>query len=816
MSYKTALIGFLFAIGALITVLGLVELEWPQVLPWSGASSLGRYLSVLLLSFLIVGGGSLFWRRNPIMVGILFAAFIAICTASLWAMLVTIAFFVSSAVLGKVVRTALRDSSANRGWIVNMLVGAGLYGVIIGLIAHFSINYPGVYALLLLLPLMFAKGSTSELISDVRDWAGRGYSNKGSDLLLEVAIVVVGMIYFVVALMPEVGHDALAMHLFIPGHLEQQHFWGFDVSKYVWAVMPMLGDWIFSVGYMLAGETSTRLINIGFVFILAWLIRELVLWAGGNDQGAKWAMLIFLSTPLTFTESSSLFIEPVWASFVVAGILGILQLCSKSSDSVMPLKSAALLLALAVSSKAVTFTILPILILFLLFRFRSWAFNDRVLSDVILGLMLFLAIGSIPYITAWGLTGNPVFPFLNALFQSEYFPNVNFDSSSIFGKGLSWDFLYQVTFNSGKFLEARPGASGFQWMLLLIPGVVALLFAKKIRGIAILCIGFLIIVIVFQSVSYLRYVFPAWVLLTAGIGVAISVLGNKRTFIGGCCYFVAAVVVILNLLFLNSGAQYSDFALKSLISKTDRESYLNYRLPIRNAIELVNKLNVGGTPVAVFSSPLTAGLSADALYANWYNSKFQLAIGSVTDENSLANILMNEGVDYVILDSNWGGSDKRKLIEQVTEKVSDIGSISVRMLSGDYRFNSEVLRSPDFSASEGWQFVGDAKYDAKEGYVSVSVSSLGVQTVPVSSGRRYVNSVVARCGSEPSQGRIQINWLDARSQITHVDIKVFDCDPQWIKHNMEVVAPKDAVLAVVYVAGHSSVPLEFKSNSLLQ
>ncbi len=40
------------------------------------------------------------------------------------------------------------------------------------------------------------------------------------------------------------------MHLLIPAYLETKHQWSFDVTTYAWAAMPMLGDWIFSLGYM--------------------------------------------------------------------------------------------------------------------------------------------------------------------------------------------------------------------------------------------------------------------------------------------------------------------------------------------------------------------------------------------------------------------------------------------------------------------------------------------------------------------------------------------------------------------------------------
>ena len=155
--------------------------------------------------------------------------------------------------------------------------------------------------------------------------------------------------------MPEVGHDALAMHLFVPAHLSLRHEWSFDVTKYVWAVMPMMGDWLFSIAYMLGGETAARLINVSFIFILCRLVRDLVLWAGGNAVGARWSVLLFLATPLTFTESSSLYIESVWASFVVAGSLSIFKLLPSAEDNKkIQLPIAGLLLGGALAAKAVT------------------------------------------------------------------------------------------------------------------------------------------------------------------------------------------------------------------------------------------------------------------------------------------------------------------------------------------------------------------------------------------------------------------------------------------------------------------------------
>ncbi len=140
----------------------------------------------------------------------------------------------------------------------------------------------------------------------------------------------------------------------------------------------MLGDWIFSIGYMLAGETAARLINVGFIFVLALLIRDMVIWAGGEALGWRWAVLLFLSTPLTFTESSSLYIESIWTCFVVTSSLAVFKSIDPNGDADAQFQSGGLLLGNALAAKAVTVTVLPALLIVLVFRWRGWLLTSSV------------------------------------------------------------------------------------------------------------------------------------------------------------------------------------------------------------------------------------------------------------------------------------------------------------------------------------------------------------------------------------------------------------------------------------------------------
>ncbi|MDP2203188.1 MAG: hypothetical protein Q8K07_14280 [Methylicorpusculum sp.] len=801
------LLSIIFGVAA--TLWGGSQMSWPAALP--GAWDLySPYLYFLVVVAVVLCVFSSWLKVNRIVTASVVAFAISIVTGTIWALVVTIWFGLASYALGFAILVFFKFDKEKLSNITAALVGAGVYGTAVGIAAHFPINYPGLYGFALAVPILFGWRDIYAAVRSLGQFCGEKSVSKWHDL----AIALVALIHFSVSLMPEVGHDALAMHLFIPAHLRTRHEWGYDVNTYVWAVMPMMGDWLFSIGYMLAEETAARLINVGFIFVLGWLIRDLVIWAGGSAIGARWAVLLFLTTPLTFTESSSLFIESVWAAFVVAGSLSVFKLLQRSDDHSDQLLTAGILLGSGVAAKAVTFTILPVLALFLISRYRIWGKREFV-TAIGKSLLLFLLIGGVPYVTAWHITGNPVFPFFNQIFKSPFFPEVAFEAPAVFLKGLTWDVIYKATFHTEQFLEGTAGAPGFQWILLFLPSLLMLIACRGYRGLVLLVVAGCCIVVTFQSLAYLRYIFPSFAWGAAGIGVALSVVNADLNFVRKILSIAGVAVVLLNLVLLKSGTNYGNLSHLLLIGQFEKEAYLNSSLPIRIAVQLVNQLNVGRTPVAIFSSPLTAGLNSDALYPNWYNLQFDARVKRVGTKDHIANLLMEKGVDFVILDSSWGDPEKREVIEGVTDKIHEQGSIIVRKLKENYRFQNELLKSTDFSSYEGWELTSDT-LEQRPGRVAVSVSSPASQLVSVLAGRRYQNSVTAYCKDQPTQGRVQVNWLDAKSNFISTDIKVFDCTPTAKTHAMEVTAPLGAAKAAVYATGHASIPIIFSEVSFKQ
>jgi hypothetical protein len=759
--------------GFFLTIWGLNRLSWLGAIGWYPGGAV-RVSIFFLASLLSIAGLSHWSRLNPIAIGCFVSSLLAVLANSLWPLIVTFWFVFSSTILGNRILYAFQNGkhTTYNNLATFFLVGASIYGTIIGLLIQFPVNYPGVYATILAAPLIIFRSLSIQLLHAMQVWITTRSSNNSSKNLIDIFIATVAMVYAVVALMPEVGFDALATHLFIPAQLAANHQWGFDVSMYVWAVMPYLGDCIFSIGYLLAGETAARLISVIFIFVLCWLIRELVIWSGGKDSGAKWAVLIFLSTPLTFTEGSSLYVEAIWASYLVGGTLAVLRFCSASCDAKIEIPAAGILLGCAVSTKMPALVVFPVLLLLMVYHYKAWL-RSELHRALTYAFILLICFGSIPYIRSYWITGNPVFPFFNQLFQSSQFPAVNFNNP-IYNSGLSWDTIYRIAFESGNYLESAPGASGYQWLIFLVPALIVSLVNRRWRNIEVATVGILAIAIIFQLQSYLRYIFPSFVLLTAVLGMFLSDLmsgsAGERKFI---C-ISTGIIVGLNLISLNAGAFYRDFPLESLPGESARKAYLHERLPIRNAIALANELNTRRAPVAVFAHPLTAGLEADALYPNWYNKEFLDLIKEASTEAAIAEVLIGQNVDIVILDDSWGATDKRLLIKKATDEIHKIGSISVRGIHKEHLFKTELLKNPDFAASKGWVLSKDAEITPGVGMVA-SQSSIISQVVPVTPERRYLNTVTVRCVDTVTQGRMQVNWLDSNSQIVKTDIRVFDC-----------------------------------------
>jgi hypothetical protein len=665
----TAIILFLVS-GGVLTGVGLIELGKSEPGAWRWTQDYLGIFVVLALVIALVG----LWRgprTAGLIVGTLLTLGLGATVPVAAVVFLTLSTFAVGRLLVRAPNVALTDV---------LLVGIVAVGTVLSILVHLPINNAGSWGLLFALPLVIGWRHLRTVWPAV---AAR--EPLGAHLyLLYCAIGAAALLHLLVALMPEVGHDALAMHLFVPAHVAHHQAWYFDTGNYVWAVMPMFVDWLYTAAYLFAGETAARLVNAASIMLLATLVHRSALWAGANRVGAGWAVLLLLVTPLTFLESSSLFIEGMWSALALGGTLALLRLLTAPNTARTELMLASAMLAGAVAVKAVTFIVLPVLALLLLARLRRW-FARELIPVTGFALLMFVAIGAVPYVRAYVLTGNPVFPFFNGYFQSPLYPPVNFSPPAHFELGFAWDTLYRITFDSSRYLDATIGSAGFQWLLLVVPGLLVLALARRHRALVlgVIVIGWMWLT--FGQTAYLRYVLPSFALACAVVAVTLSVAESSGRWAWRASIAAALGALALNLLHLHAATWYGEIDLRVITDPRAREAYIDHAAPVRTAVELVNALNHARTPVAFFSSPLTAGLEAEALYANWYNTRFLAAVNAAADSEELARLLAREQVEYVVLDEAWKEIDRHTQVRQITTEITRISTISVRRLDKRYR-----------------------------------------------------------------------------------------------------------------------------------
>ncbi|WP_395687235.1 hypothetical protein [Caenimonas koreensis] len=792
-----------------LTVRGLPQIGWPVTGP---ANPLYVWAAVMAVSlFAIVATG-----LRPAVVAAALAAVFAVAAGQAGAVLAVLLFVAASVVVGGYLLRALGAPQLAQGFVFAFVTGAGSLGTASGLLAHWPVNYPGVYGLALALTLVLDRRRCVGWFHAARDFLrGGGPRATVAQRVLEAAIVTAALVHYAVAFAPEIGSDALAVHLFIAERMRTGHMWNFDVDTYVWAVMPALVDWIYAIVDMLGGEVAARLVNVTFVLVLARMVRDLVLWAGGSSGGARWAVLLFLVTPLTFTESHTLFIEAGWSAFMVAGTFAVLKLLDSKPGDDDPdarglLPAAGLLLGLALAAKAVTLSLLPALAIVMLARRSTWfgrAHNGTLAKALLIGIV----IGGIPYLTAWVITANPVFPFFNGVFKSPLFPPENFEPPP-FERYLRWDTLYRMLVESARYLEAKPGASGFQWLLLLVPCAIAAVAVKatRWRSSVLLVVGIGGVATVFQQTAYLRYIFPCVVVLMAVVGVGLTHL-MERAWSGALWAGAATAAVALNIAYFHSGAAYLDLPWRAMLSQTARTELLEGRRPERLLAQSINALNAPASPVMWIAYLGAAGLRSDALYAQWYNHKFAAEFLAATTEDKMLELIGRRGVEFVVFDSQVR-VDSAPALLKVTDEVANIGGVSLRRVKSGLRYLKEMAVSPDFHNAAAWGLTPGATIDSAG--LRLSANSGAYQKIAVVPGRKYLNSVSVRCDAPDTTGRLQINWVDASQKILTTSAKTYVCGPNWSVNEQEVTAPSGAAYGMLYAWGQAGGPLTVRMNSL--
>jgi branched-subunit amino acid transport protein AzlD len=513
-----------------------------------------------------------------------------------------------------------------------VLLGLSIYMFVVSIAVHARVNYPPVYLVLLLLPLPLA------------GWPRPSFPLVNVRPLVAVLIFVL-LFYWLAALMPEVGTDALAMHLEIPSTVATLHHWPFDVRNHVWALMPMGADWCYTIVYLLGGEAAARLLNFAFLLCIVALVCR----AGGLMAGT-----LFAATPVVLLVTGSLFVENLWALLCLAALL-----CCREH-----LYLAFIFLGAAVATKfgAISF-VLPVALVAL------WTLPKPRTRPILTALACFLIFAATPYLTAFVKTGNPVYPFLNS---------ATAPADARFHQPLTLHSLYDVTFHTSRFMEAQNGAAGFHYFLLLPLGVLLLRSSWRYAGLAsgITFLMFTLLTFVFQP--NLRYLYAGLPFAMVFIGTALGELKALDLRLYTTVLALSAVAFCLDIYFLPASGWYHKELPVNAASKRVRADYVTEHAPVRNLIAYLNQAHPGAA-VAFFETNMIAGLQGAAFTNTWHTPDFNKRIMTAPSTEECSRVIQEYGARFIITPNDGVASTivLESFLRRCTEREYSSGTFQV-------------------------------------------------------------------------------------------------------------------------------------------
>lgn len=600
-------------------------------------------------------------------------------------------------------------SGATRPLLIGLAVQLTYFGVLIHAPLNSSAGYLAVqFAPLLLLgmtgqlpawsrQLGTALGARLQVLNTVPYWYG------------VVLLILIGTVARY-AFFPTLSADDNALHLRMWTELALNGQYSFDVVSQIWEVSPFAVSLMHAVISLMAGDNGRGALNL---ILLALLCRQL--WAiaaqlGVDASGRLLLVVLFISTPMAGFLLITLQTELFLAVLATAGVRLALEAPSGwyNGNTTALLCVAALCCAVKLPGAVLGVLLLAAALV------RQWPLSFAELSRhgtlsklffacTILGLGL-LALNS--YVTAWRITGNPLFPLYNGIFRSPFSEAANF-SDDRWMTGFSLASYWNLFFNTNEHYESDKFVAGFQYLFLL-PLALPLLWRRLARRTALTVLvpllGFGLVM--FSVTQYWRYMFPVFPLAVVVIGMLL-VNGHSgamtryrrvaRATIGAC--------ILLNFWFYPGVSWMLGTAPSATDTDRERELLAYDYLPPKALSAHVSKVAPGSQVLYHPDSPYGASLAGDPIYLTWYAPSYLEKAGGIRDQAGVRAFLQEFGIDFVIWnmdamslpgDAQWLLKD---YLSRFGEPVMEASTHMLFRLQEAPRAYREVFRSEQLQAT---------------------------------------------------------------------------------------------------------------------
>jgi hypothetical protein len=668
--------------------------------------------------------------------------------------------------------------------LVSLAIGLGVLGCLLWLSTFYNFNYKSLYLIFSIFVMYVRKEVLYKYILNLFKFTKTIYSS--NPFLLSI-IIISFMFYIIAASAPIHQYDALTKHIAIPFKILNSTHWDYNIIESVYfGDYAILSHMFYLYLLALGGIKSLVIFNTTLSFLLLITILRIASILYKDKIYLILISLLYVSMPLIYSQSTILYVDMIPLYFVFTGYL-IVQYSSLRNIR-LNIFYIGLISGIAMFSKQMAlFYIIPMIayILYLVFIYRKRLIlkdSFTLIKAIFVALIPFVP----PILIIWYKTGNPLFPFMNGSFKSEYFPTSDFvDPFQKSILGVDFHSLYSIVFETSKNVEMVPLGAGVY--VLLAPIIFFGLFIKKKRK------KFLLLFLVTLGSYWLSTKFSY----------------NIRYFLGSLILLIPTFLYILLLLcekikygkYLVTFGIISAFIVQSSIV-FHSGNYLGFKrallTPDENLIRLENSFILNNIPnkekqfILSNNDPFRGTFTGHYYVLNWFNSYLLgiLKTGQLTPANFLKQF------DYYLI-------DKRLALSMYTRKLDPENNDIKTLLEIYSQTDSHVL----YKIKKEMSLLKEEVFDEA---IVVKVDTPQIRVIQNNSKSYKIILDVEKIGKERAMGRYQINWSDKHGGFIGTSLLPFEVKDGRHIYTSNIIQniPKNAYSGVFYLTAHDKIPIK--------
>ena len=717
-------------------------------------------------------------------------------------------FLFSSLVAGRLILALVFGHSPGRMLLdASLMVGLAFQLAVFSILIHFPVNGQALYFVLLAAPMLvlLKPAVFCTYRQGLADHA-RAVSRRLEQLpfwSFAVSLILLSHLCRY-TFFPTAGYDDNAQHLRMWTELATNGRFSFDVASQIGAVVPFAVDLLHAIVSVLAGADARGALNLALAVLLlrqVWRLSGRLL---THDLDRVLMLVLFASTPMLAHLLTSLQTELFLALLATTGV----KLALENEKTIWNSNTAAVLAVAAMAcATKLPGTVLGLAVLLAWStrlaharRQPAPATSTRWVAAAVFLLML-AVVAFNAYVVAWWTTGNPVFPFYNAIFNSPFFENKNF-SDLRYVKGFSFTSYWRLFFNTSEHHEGFDYTAGFQFLLLLPLALLVMFMQLPRRDALVLTIpvaGFGLVM--FSQSQYWRYLFPVLPLASVVLASLLASVQKDQSKASRLAMrAVLAAYVVMNLYFLPGVSWFFDIRANKAFTEAGRQKITENLAPVQVLNDYLNQKASGATVLYDYDVPYGATLAGKPVYVNWYSPARNAQMHSWQTSQDLAAFLKRESIGYVMW--HLAPAESLQLPRQLLREHLSMFGTPERQAGAwmVYRLrDTPAIYQSAFSLNTLPHAQTDAAGSSAEFLPTLPLVAsaqsrvLGVVKTHGASAARYQASF--QCSSSSGYFIAQINW-----DVAPVYYRLVPCEAGQVQFSESVVIPVGATSGVVYLS----------------